>query len=119
MRVLAHFHSDDAAYKTQQRLEKAGVPVIVEFRHTLMSKGLGSPYTLSVALDEQYNDAVQLISNPNHLVANPIDVENFKRYTENGQAHSLVIPKILNTGLLLALGLFAIMAVIFLFESSH
>ena len=80
MRIIAHFHTTKAVNEAQNRLEKAGIPVIVEFHHGFLSKRLGRAHTLLVALDEQFQEAESALKDPNHVVKNPIDVQAFKRH---------------------------------------
>ena len=80
MRIIAHFHTNEAVYEAQMRLEKAGIPVIVEFDYGILPKKLGRANTLLVALDEQFQEAESALKDPNHVVKNPIDVQAFKRH---------------------------------------
>jgi hypothetical protein len=63
---------------------------------------------LWVCLDEQFNDAVKLLANPNHDVAMPVDVEVFHQILEQAKQEplgSLLIEKdkILNIVLLVVI----------------
>ncbi len=64
----------------QLRFEASGVPVFVQsdFTRTDPTSRLANyGYRIHIWIDEQLEDAKQLIENPDHEVKNPIDVQEF------------------------------------------
>lgn len=116
MRIVAHFYTTEAVNDAQSRLEKAGIPVIVEFHHGMQSKRLGRPYTLLVAFDEQFQDARNLLENPQHAVKNPIDIQAFKRHMNQHLREGGDLTVILNAVVGSLLGLFALVILFILFS---
>jgi hypothetical protein len=75
MRLLGNFHDPDERTRVANLLESHGVPV---FWQGGLSFGL-SRYALFVCLDEQYSDALALLTNENHEVRNPVNIEQFEK----------------------------------------
>ncbi len=51
---------------------------------TYWNQGLGGARApLFVCIDEQYDDALALLKNPEHVVAHPVNVEEFKQAGRN------------------------------------
>jgi hypothetical protein len=63
----------------RERFEENGIPAVIQGTETarmITPTTLVDP-TLWVYLNEQFEDALQLIKNPSHMVATSIDVEQF------------------------------------------
>ncbi len=63
----------------KQRLEENGIPAVIQGENTarmIVPIFLLQP-TLWVYLDEQFEDAVELMGNPDHQVSSGIDIEEF------------------------------------------
>ncbi len=76
MKLLTQTLDHNDAQRLKSRIERAGIPVVVggaEARHVFRS-GMVSVW---VAIDSQFDDAVIALSKPNHMAANPVDVEAF------------------------------------------
>lgn len=65
-----------------------GIPVYVgeEDQHRLGGHAMFFlKYRLNVVLDFQYDDAVKLLEDPDHQVAEPVDIEEFRNYQQQAQ----------------------------------
>lgn len=63
----------------RERLEANGIPAVIQGTETariITPTTLVDP-TLWIYLNEQFEDALQLIQNPSHMVSTSIDVEQF------------------------------------------
>jgi hypothetical protein len=77
VRFLFHLHDESETYRVTSLLKGRGIPVFVR-----SSRPIGrAPYRVAVfvCLDRHYEDACALLRNPNHAVAEPVDVEAFDR----------------------------------------
>lgn len=77
-------------------LESRGIPVHVGEEHQHQLGGHAMPflrYRLHVILDSQYDDALKLLEDENHEVAEPVDIKAFRDYEE--QARPEVMNRIL------------------------
>lgn len=77
-------------------LESRGIPVHVGEEHQHHLGGHAMPflrYRLHVILDSQYDDALKLLEDENHEVAEPVDIKAFRDYEE--QARPEVMNRIL------------------------
>lgn len=101
----------DCANSTLQRpeivalLESRGIPVFVGAGSKLRYPTRGAIY---VCLDAQYDDAVALLGDENHDVAEPVDVEAFWKKAPG------TLPTILNwalAALALVIGIWILLAV--------
>lgn len=119
MRLLFESGSTDELDNTKALLESNGIPVFISSEETfLMRPGFtGYKKGLWVCLDEQYRDALALLKNPDHQVAQSVDVEAFHRELEASkrqplQALGVNLNKFLNVVLVLIIGgLFAALLV--------
>jgi hypothetical protein len=82
MKQIAQTLSHSEAYQIKNRIEGAGIPIIVsgEGSRNLYSTGLVSVW---VAIDSQYQDALIALDNPSHIAAQPINVEEFHQAVKN------------------------------------
>lgn len=64
-----------------ERLEEGGIPVMEPSKHSdLPGYRVGPRFrTICIWLDEHYEDAVKLLQDPSHVVANPVTPEEFDR----------------------------------------
>lgn len=77
-------------------LESRGIPVHVGEEHQHHLGGHAMPflrYRLHVVLDSQYDDALKLLEDENHEVAEPVDIKAFRDFEE--QARPEVMNRIL------------------------
>jgi hypothetical protein len=74
MRRLNCAHSQLGRAEIVARLESRGIPVYVDSLSAFRNPGRGAIF---VCLDAQYADAVALLRDENHIVAEPVDVEAF------------------------------------------
>lgn len=82
-RVIRGSDTEDL-YVLRNLLESNGIPVFISGEDT----GRLLPFLLSkpdlwIYLDEQYDEAVRLIENPEYEVKNKVDVETFYRLTHD------------------------------------
>jgi hypothetical protein len=66
-------------------LESRGIPVHVGEEHQHQLGGHAMPflrYRLHVVLDSQYDDALKLLEDENHEVAEPVDIKAFRECEE-------------------------------------
>ena len=75
MRVLGYIHSAEELARVTDLLESRGVPVYAEPARLRYGP---SNWCLFVCINAQYDDAVALLADENHMVSQPIDVEKFK-----------------------------------------
>jgi hypothetical protein len=69
--------------------ESKGIPVFVGNEAAARNMGFLSPgrqHALWVVFDEQYDDALALLADPEHEVENPVDVEEYRRRLEDAEA---------------------------------
>ncbi|MGD2118644.1 MAG: hypothetical protein PVG66_09805 [Chromatiales bacterium] len=79
MKMLTHDGNQQHLMALKDRLEAHGIPAVIQGTETarMIIPALLLEPTLWVYLDEQFDDAVHLISNPDHRVTTGIDVEAF------------------------------------------
>lgn len=80
MKLLGGFYTSDAAYSLRRCLEEAGIAALVVHSKTHIKRKAGFEYLVFCALDEQLEDAVQVMRNPSHIVAHPVDVAAYHAY---------------------------------------
>jgi len=90
MRRLNCAHSQLGRAEIVARLESRGIPVYVDSVSAFRNPGRGAIF---VCLDAQYADAVALLRNEDHIVADPVDVEAFWKKAPG------TLPAILNASL--------------------
>ncbi len=114
MKMLTRDSDHQYLIELKNRLEENGIPSVIQGENTarmIIPFFLLQP-TLWVCVDKQFEDAVQLMDNPNHVVNLKIDMEEFYKVqpTEAQKANEL------NAALLhLLLFMGAIMLGIFVF----
>ena len=72
MRWLQEKPAPEEHDRIRELLERNGIPIYVGARTPR-----SGPVGLFVCLDEQHDDAVALLRNPHHTVANPVDVADY------------------------------------------
>ena len=91
MRLL--FESENPSELTEARdlLEENGIPVFISSQETyrIRSSAVLFKKGLWVCLDEHFQDAAALLKDPNHQVAQPVDVEAFHQSLEQAQKQPL------------------------------
>lgn len=114
MKLISAFHTEEAAHELRQRLEQAGIAVIVQTPVRIRNDS--SPgHLVFAAIHSQHEDAVQLLKTPEHRVQTPVDSKDFSTHLL-GSANRHATQKALNqafTWILLTL-LVAVAAVVFL-----
>lgn len=114
MKLISSFHTSEAADELRERLELAGIAVIV---HTppRFRRDSHPSHLVFAALDAQHSDAMQLLHNPHHRVADRVDMETFaahmRRPSNQQDAHRAVTRSLLwiLLGLLLAVFVVALL----------
>jgi hypothetical protein len=74
MKALGYIHDPNECARVRDLLAAHGIPTYRE--------AIGrNPYrgVLFVCINQQFEDAVAVLKNPNHVVAEPVDVEEFNR----------------------------------------
>ena len=84
MRLLAYIDSREERGRIANLLESRGIPVFC----SNSIRAIRTP-PIFVCLDAQYDDAVALLSNSEHEVAQPVDVEAFRRAEADAQPEVL------------------------------
>ncbi|MPM29163.1 hypothetical protein SDC9_75703 [bioreactor metagenome] len=74
MEYLAGFQTWQAAHSLSERLEKAGIAILIIDSGRDARRLSTAKYLVYSALDFQHEDAVQLMRNPKHTIAHPVDV---------------------------------------------
>jgi hypothetical protein len=71
-----------------ERLEAGGIPVMEPSNHSDLSGYRVGPRfrTICIWLDEHYDDAIKLLQDPSHIVANPVNPEEFDRLAAQADA---------------------------------
>lgn len=101
MRSLPRIESLAERDRVATLLESHGIPVF-------FGRSGRNVHTapLFVCIDAQYDDAIALLANPDHEVAEPIDVETFKR------AEAAALPAVLRGAAFVLLGLVLVAALV-------
>ena len=114
MKMITRDHNVQYLETLKVRLEGNGIPAVIQGQNTarmIVPISVFQP-TLWIYIDEQFDDAVQLIENPAHIVTSGIDMEAFY----NDQPNELEQHDNLNAALIhLALFVGLIMLAIFVF----
>jgi hypothetical protein len=90
-------------------LESRGVLVHVDGENEHRLGGHAMPfigYRLHVVVDAQYEDALKLLEDEEHEVADPVDMDEFRAYQE--EARPEVMNRIINWMVLAVIGLLAV-----------
>lgn len=93
MKLLRETKDKSELDRIRVLLESRGIPVHVgdENQHHLGGHAMAFlRYRLHVVLDFQYEDALKLLEDENHEVAEPVDIEEFRNYQRASQ------PEVLN-----------------------
>lgn len=79
MKLICTFHTNEAAHEMHKRPETAGIAVISHIPPRIRPDS--SPeYLLYAAIDEQHNDALQLLRDPTHNVRYRVDLKEFSEH---------------------------------------
>lgn len=120
MKLLATFETWEEATKLVNFLQDKGIIAELEHRTHVMGYGsLGRVYQVSAALDEQYEDALALMKNPDHVVANPMDPEDFQHYMDDNKSRMFALNQIMNVVVPLVLILFVGLFALYLYFIKH
>lgn len=93
MKMLTRDSDRQYLIDLKNRLEKNGIPAVIQGENTarmIIPLFLLQP-TLWVCVDKQFEDAVQLMDNPDHIVQSKIDMDAFYESlpSENEQTNEL------------------------------
>lgn len=114
MKMLTRDEDKNYLISLKERLEDNGIPAVIQgdnVSRMIVPSFLLEP-TLWIYIDEQFDDAVKLMDNPDHVVTSGIDMESFQKnvLSESAQKDAL------NKGLIqLALYTGAIMLGMYIF----
>lgn len=91
MRLLFESESQDELARAKELLEENGIPVFISSEETYRMRPSAVLYKkgLWICLEGQFSDALKLLKNPNHEVAQPVDVEEFHHSLEEAQKEPL------------------------------
>jgi tRNA U34 5-carboxymethylaminomethyl modifying GTPase MnmE/TrmE len=109
MKMLLKDGDMEGIRELKQRLEENGIPASIQGTDTarmIIPVFLIRP-TLWIYIDEQYGDALELIRNPEHIVRNGVDVEEFYKLQQSEPDQRKALNKVLLQVLLFALALMA------------
>lgn len=73
MRLLGYWHDPQECFRIRKLLEDSGIPVYREISGFNTNRA-----ALFVCINSQFSDAVALLSNPHHVVAQPVDAAQFR-----------------------------------------
>ncbi len=79
MKMITRDHNTQYLETLKDRLEGNGIPAVIQGQNTarmIVPISVFQP-TLWIYIDEQFDDAVQLIEDPAHIVKSGIDMEAF------------------------------------------
>ncbi|MET0009842.1 MAG: DUF2007 domain-containing protein [Candidatus Thiodiazotropha sp. 6PLUC4] len=81
MKLLTRSNDTEYLNELKARLESNGIPAVVQGEDTarMLIPRFGFQPTLWVYVDEQFQEALQLIDNPDYKVKAPIDLEAFRK----------------------------------------
>jgi hypothetical protein len=82
MRLLTYVSSLTERDRIAGLLESRGIPVFYDASGRTV---LISTIPMFVCIDAQYDDAIALLANGDHEVAEPVDIEAFRREEQNAQ----------------------------------
>jgi hypothetical protein len=80
VKYIARFSDQKELFRVRQLLRSKGIPT---HEQTLEGRRLGWYAALYVCMPEHVDDALQIIRNPSHKPANPVDAEAFEKAIEN------------------------------------
>ncbi len=112
MRVLHHFHTAEEAEAVGRTLEERGIATFVS---GMSEEWAGGPISgsaaaaLHVIVDQQFEDAVRLLDDPNHEVQfalSPDDISHIRSSLHPASTVRAMLPVLV--GLLLLVGIFAL-----------
>jgi hypothetical protein len=122
MKMLTKNGDMESLRVLQERLEQNGIPAFIQGADTarmIIPVFLIRP-TLWIYIDEQYDDALGLISNPEHVVRNRVDVEEFYTLQPSEGEQRKALNKVLIQALLFLLALMGgILFVIWYLQGAH
>lgn len=85
MKSLGEFHSSTECSQIRGLLNSCGIPTYWNPAYG------GASAPLFVCIDEQYDDALALLKDPEHVVAHPVDIEEFKQAEQSQGLGSLFV----------------------------
>ena len=84
MKLLISSDDNEYLYNQQHLLESNGIPAYISSSDSNRVIPFGiSKASLWVYLDEQYDEAMQLIKDPDYEVQNKVDVERFREMADD------------------------------------
>ena len=108
MKLLTEVFDISELNRLRLLLETSGVLIHIGNEDSARNFGFLHPvgkYAIHVVYDEQYNDALKLMEDENHVVENPLDVGVYKKHIEENSAEALsqLLKKTIFTGTIIAL----------------
>lgn len=82
MKLLTELHDLAEQQRIKLLMESNGILIHIANEDTARNLGFLHPagkYAIHVVYDEQYEDAVKLMNNENHVVKKPVDIEEYKK----------------------------------------
>lgn len=92
MKLLLKTKEKNELDRVRMLLESRGIPVHVDGENQHHLGGHAMPfiqYRLNVVLDAQYDDALKLLEDENHEVAEPVDMEAFREQQEQAAPEAM------------------------------
>ncbi len=88
MKLIYKATSLEGANEIKALLERAGIPAFVSNSNFASLNLFFIPHSLGIFIYDptQYQDAISLISNQDHIVQNPIDVDTFYKSLDSEQS---------------------------------
>ena len=82
MKILFHTREKQEIYTARVLLAVKGIPTFIGSESSGPALGclFADQYTLWVCLDNQYQDAVDVLANQEHEVKQPVDVQDYQSY---------------------------------------
>lgn len=77
--MLTRDSDNEHLVSLKERLENSGIPAVIQGKETarmIIPRVLLEP-TLWIYIDDQFEDAVRLLDDPDHIVSTGIDIEQF------------------------------------------
>lgn len=92
MKLVYQADREDEARGIKLMLEANGIPAALtgEFMVSVMSVGIPKVVGVWVYLDRQAEDARRLLDDPAHVVAEPVDVAEFYRLSEDAARQAML-----------------------------
>ncbi|MBD3618230.1 MAG: DUF2007 domain-containing protein [Chromatiales bacterium] len=107
MKLVYQADREDEARGIKLMLEANGIPAALtgEFMFSVMSVGIPKVVGVWVYLDSQADEAERLIQDPEYEVTQPVDVEDFYRFSDSSEVKERVLSQMLKVTVMAVAGL--------------